>query len=120
MYQLSMLRRRGSTDLTDPRTILHRHDGDVMREEKSSMSESADEVTEAEALFVSDLQSSDVLDGNTVNHTVTKLLQRDGPSLCAARMAYEFGEHPDTAPRRMRWARDVVRQVLHAPAAPAT
>jgi hypothetical protein len=84
------------------------------------MNESADEVTQAEALFVSDLQSSESIDYDTVNDTVASLLRRDGPTGCAARMAYEFGEHPDTAARRMCWARDVVREVLHAPEESAT
>jgi hypothetical protein len=30
---------------------------------------------------------------------------------CAAEMAAEYGEHPDCAVRRMRWARAVVAEV---------
>jgi hypothetical protein len=29
-------------------------------------------------------------------------------------MAYEYGEHPDLAARRMRWARRVVEQSIGA------
>jgi hypothetical protein len=80
------------------------------------MCESADEVMQAEALFVSHLQTSDTTDPETVDRVVTGLLQRDGTAGCAARMAYEFGEHPDTAAQRMRWA----RQVVHRQASSAT
>ncbi len=71
---------------------------------------SADEVTQAEALFVSPLQPSDTTSAEAVGRTVDALLRQDGPAVCAARMAYEFGEHPDLAAQRMRWARRVVRQ----------
>lgn len=69
-----------------------------------------DDVMRAEALFVSHLQASDPLTPEVVDDTVATLLRRDGPCECAARMAYEFGEHPDTAVRRMRWARRTVRR----------
>jgi hypothetical protein len=72
------------------------------------MHESADDITRAEALFASDLQAEDVDDTEVVDRTVTDLLEHDGPRNCSARMAYEFGEHPDLAARRMRWARRVV------------
>lgn len=78
------------------------------------MQETADDVTRAEALFASDLQAADVKDTEVVDRTVTALLRQDGPRVCSARMAYEFGEHPDLAARRMRWARRVVRQLIGA------
>jgi hypothetical protein len=74
------------------------------------MQESADDVTRAEALFASSLQAEDVKDSEVVDRTVTDLLRLDGPRGCSARMAYEFGEHPDLAAQRMRWARRVVRR----------
>jgi hypothetical protein len=37
--------------------------------------------------------------------TVTSTLGRTG---CAAQVAQEYGEHPETAPARMRWARAAV------------
>jgi hypothetical protein len=80
------------------------------------MHESADDVTRAEALFASHLQAADVKDTEVVDRTVTDLLQQDGPRGCQARMAYEFGEHPDLAAERMRWARRVVRQDGRQPA----
>ena len=75
-----------------------------------------DETLRAEALFVSQLQASDLIDPKEVDAVVAQVLRRDGPGECAARMAYEFGEHPDTAVRRMRWARRIVRR-FPAPAA---
>ena len=73
------------------------------------MHESADDVARAEALFASDLQAADVEDTAVVDRAVTDLLRRNGPRGCSARMAYEFGEHPDTAVGRMRWARSAIQ-----------
>jgi hypothetical protein len=56
-------------------------------------------------------------------------VQRYGPRGCAGLMAQEFGDHPDAAARRMRWARTLAAwhpARLHppvsrpAPARPAT
>ena len=74
------------------------------------MHHNPDETVRAEAVFVSHLQASDPIDVEVVEDTVDTLLRRDGAAGCAAGMAYEFGEHPDTAARRMRWARDLVRR----------
>ena len=67
-----------------------------------------EETLRAEALFASDLQASEKISPEAVDDVVVQVLRRDGPCECAARMAYEFGEHPDLAARRMRWARRVV------------
>ncbi|UQU67877.1 hypothetical protein COUCH_17055 [Couchioplanes caeruleus] len=69
-----------------------------------------DEILRAEALFASHLQASDPTTPEMIDRTVATLLRDDGPCECAARMAYEFGEHPDTAVRRMRWARRTIRR----------
>jgi hypothetical protein len=52
-----------------------------------------------------------------VTDTVATQLRDCGVDACAARMAYEFGEHPDTAVPRMRWARRVVHQIRTSPPA---
>lgn len=75
----------------------------------------ADDVVWAEALFTSHIQESDTVSPETVRHTVEDLLQREGVSGCAAQMAYEYGEHPGAAARRMTWARRVVRDIRRAP-----
>ena len=69
------------------------------------------DILRAEALFASHLQASDQASPEVVDDTVATLLRRDGPCECAARMAYEFGEHPDTAVRRMRWARQTISRL---------
>jgi len=53
---------------------------------------------QADALFASALQRSD----------------RYGAAGCAARVAQAFGEHPETAVTRMRWARTTVAGVFGA------
>ena len=78
------------------------------------MYESADDVMRAEALFASDLQESDSICSESVVHTVERVLDREGPGSCAARMAYEFGEHPDAAARRMAWARHLISKALRS------
>ena len=59
----------------------------------------------AEALFASDLQPSQSAGTETVHAAVTSTLLRRGGDGCAAAVATEFGDHPDTAVRRMTWAR---------------
>jgi hypothetical protein len=58
----------------------------------------------AEALFVSSLQSSGSPSPDQVRHAVAVALRRLGVGGCAAQMAAEFGDHPDTAVARMNWA----------------
>jgi hypothetical protein len=62
------------------------------------------EAVRAEALFVSALQSSGSPTPDQVRHAVATTLRRLGVRGCAAQMAGEFGEHPDTAVARMSWA----------------
>jgi hypothetical protein len=58
----------------------------------------------AEALFASALQPSASPSPDQVRHAVATTLRRLGARACAARMAGEFGDHPDTAVSRMSWA----------------
>lgn len=62
----------------------------------------------AEALFVSDLQPSQTPSARLIHATVDRMIQRYGAEGCAARMASEFGDHPDLAVRRMIWVRRVM------------
>lgn len=62
----------------------------------------------AEALFVSDLQPSQAPSAGMIRAAVDHMLQRYGPEGCAARMAGEFGDHPDLAVRRMLWVRRIM------------
>jgi hypothetical protein len=67
-----------------------------------------------EALFASDVQRSQHPTPESIRAAVTAMVNRLGVSGCAALVAQEFGEHPDCAPGRMRWARHAVRDAFNA------
>ena len=75
------------------------------------------ESVRAEALFVSNVQASDLPTVDDVRRAVAASLREFRIRGCAARVAGEFGDHPETAVRRMRWALDVVRNAYSAPVA---
>lgn len=62
-----------------------------------------------EALFVSYIQPSDTPTPAMVQAAVTETIMRFGTDGCAALVAAEFGDHPDTAVLRMAWVRETVR-----------
>ena len=63
----------------------------------------------AEALFVSALQPSEDCSAARLEATIEASLERfGGPAGCAQHLAAEFGDHPETAVPRMRWALDLV------------
>ena len=62
------------------------------------------ETVQAEALFASALQPSASPSPDQIRQAVATTLRRLGARACAARMAGEFGDHPDTAVARMSWA----------------
>ena len=78
----------------------------------------------ADALFASSLQRSDEPTPAQVHQAVAAALAAFGIRGCAARVAQAYGEHPETAVPRMRWARATLTRapVTRAPAtrAPAT
>jgi len=59
----------------------------------------------ADALFASALQRSDQPSAAQVRQAITAASRALGDVGCAARVAQEYGEHPETAVARMRWAR---------------
>jgi hypothetical protein len=65
----------------------------------------------AEALFVSDLQPSESPENVALQEAVTATLLRHGSDGCAAAVAAEFGDHPETAVARMGWARAQVARI---------
>jgi hypothetical protein len=73
------------------------------------------EAVRAGALFVSALQPSGSPSPSQVRHAVAATLQRLGVRGCAARVADEFGDHPDTAVARMSWALATINTVWVAP-----
>jgi hypothetical protein len=72
------------------------------------------EETRVRALFVSHLQSSEPVTPETVRDAVTSAVRRHGSLGCAGLVAQEFGEHPETAVARMRWALTQVRRAYRA------
>jgi hypothetical protein len=74
-----------------------------------------------EALFASALQRSDELTAEAVSEAIRQTAQELGPSGCAGRMAQEFGDHPEAASERTRWARQLIGDLPGGPpAAPRT
>ena len=73
------------------------------------------EAARCEALFASDLQGSQCPDPEQVRQAVARAIRALGVRGCCARVAQEFGDHPDTAVARMRWARQAVSQAYPAP-----
>ena len=76
------------------------------------------EAVRAEALFVSSLQCSESPAAEQVRSAVTAALRELGSRGCAARVAAEFGDHPETAVARMSWALATVRVVFASRPAP--
>ena len=68
----------------------------------------------ADALFVSMLQRSDKPSAGQVRQAIAAAVRAYGGRGCAERVAQEFGDHPDTAVVRMRWARAVASEVSGA------
>jgi hypothetical protein len=73
----------------------------------------------ADALFVSVLQDSDKPDAGQVRKAIAAAVRGYGGQGCAQRVAQEFGDHPETAVARMRWARAVAGEVFASPPGPA-
>jgi hypothetical protein len=71
----------------------------------------------ADAVFVSALQRSDELCLGQVRQAIAAAIGAFGCSGCAERVAQEFGDHPETAIVRMRWARTVAFEAFSQPAA---
>jgi NADPH-dependent 2,4-dienoyl-CoA reductase/sulfur reductase-like enzyme len=63
---------------------------------------------ECEALFASDLQSSQQPGARQIRAAVADMIRKFGVDYCLSRVAQEFGDHPETAVTRMRWAREAV------------
>ena len=74
---------------------------------------------QADALFTSTLQRSDEVSVSKIQRAVTLALDAYGDMGCAGRVAQEFGDHPETAGARMRWARATVT-VLEGQSVPRT
>ena len=71
--------------------------------------------TWADALFASALQRSDAPDARQVEQAVAAAMDAFGDLGCAARVAQAYGEDPETAVTRMRWACTMVAGALAGP-----
>lgn len=67
-----------------------------------------------DALFVSTLQRCDQPSSGQVRQAVAATMDTFGPRGCAERVAQEFGDHPETAVARMRWARKLAAEAISA------
>ena len=74
----------------------------------------------ADALFVSALQRSQAPSAGQVRQAVASAVRTFGSRGCAERVAQEFGDHPESAAARMRWARALAGEMFGTPgSAPA-
>ena len=74
----------------------------------------------AGALFASPLQRCDEPSARQVRQAIATTIRIHGVRGCAARVAQAYGEHPETALTRMRWALTAAASAFGgSPAAPA-
>jgi hypothetical protein len=66
----------------------------------------------SEALFASALQRSDTPSPAEIRRAVMLTIHDLGSRGCAAHVAQEFGDHPDRAVVRMRWAHRMIEQAF--------
>jgi len=72
----------------------------------------------AEALFASSVQPSDRPDAVAVHTAIEDSVLRYGAEGCAAILAAEYGDHPDSAVARMTWARQTVAAAVASRTSP--
>jgi len=72
----------------------------------------------ADALFASVLQRSDHPSAGQVRKAIAAAMRAYGGLGCVQRVAQEFGDHPDAAVERMRWARAVADELFASPPVP--
>ncbi len=68
----------------------------------------------ADALFASALQRSDEPARRKVRQAIAAAISAYGQLGCAARVAQAYGDHPEIAVSRMRWARAAVADAFGA------
>ncbi len=79
---------------------------------RSAMHHLSISAVRADALFVSALQRCEHPSNRQVRQAVADAVRTFGQQGCAERMAQEFGDHPETAVTRMRWAREQVGEAF--------
>jgi len=73
----------------------------------------------ADAWFASALQRSDNPSAGQVRKAIAAAVRAYGGAGCVQRVAQEFGDHPEAAADRMRWARAVAGELLASSSAAA-
>jgi hypothetical protein len=74
--------------------------------------------TRAYAVFTSDLATGSRPDRRQLNAVVRAQIRRHGGVCgCLASVAYAYGDHPEVAAPRMRWARELAETALAGGAA---
>jgi hypothetical protein len=66
----------------------------------------------ADALFASTLQRTDDPSTAQIRQAISTAIRACGARGCAAQVAQAYGEHPETAAPRMRWARAEVTRAF--------
>jgi hypothetical protein len=84
-------------------------------DEEATMRQLSLQAVRSEALFVSALQRSERPDSEQVRRAIARTVKRYGSRGCAARVAQEYGDHPECAADRMRWACQLVDTVYGPP-----
>ncbi len=72
----------------------------------------------ADALFVSSLQRSDQPSTGQIRQAVAAAVRQFGGPGCIGLVAQEFGEHPEQAAARMRWALRLTAGAFGGPGVP--
>lgn len=73
----------------------------------------------ADAVFASVLQRSDNPSAGQVRKAIAAAMHAYGGLGCVQRVAQEYGDHPEVAVDRMRWARAVAEELFALPSASA-
>ena len=95
------------TATTPSKVRFHDHDTGVP-DDRSATYDLSISAVRADALFASALQRSEEPSAGQVRQAIAAAIRAYGDLGCAARVAQAYGEHPETAVTRMRWARTSV------------
>lgn len=68
-----------------------------------------------EAMFASYLQPSQTPTAAVIEAAINQMIAQLGSDGCAAAVAAEFGDHPDTAVVRMCWVRKTLQAIAALP-----
>ena len=68
-----------------------------------------------DALFMSAAQCSELPSARQVQEAIAGAVRQFGRLGCAERVAQEFGDHPEMAVTRMRWACRIVDEAFGGP-----